>query len=78
MKKPIAMRQYRLTIVPYDNNARKICERLNDIWGHGVFRECRNDNEISHLGYLKWDDWESDIAKIQKDFPDIKIQVEID
>jgi hypothetical protein len=73
------MRQYRLAIMPYGNDAsRKICKRLNDIWGHGVFRECRNNDGIRHLGYLKWDDWESDIAAIQKDFADVEIQVEID
>jgi hypothetical protein len=72
-----SMKKYRLAIMPYDNNAREICERLNALWGHGVFRECRND-EIKHLGHLKWDDWESDIAKIQKDFPNVEIQVKID
>lgn len=80
-----SMKQYRLAIMPYDDNASrkicnasgKICGRLNALWGHGVFRECRND-EIKHLGRLKWDDWESDIAEIQKDFPNVKIQVKID
>jgi len=73
-----SMKQYRLAIMPYDDDAsRKICGRLNAIWGYGVFRECRND-DIKHLGHLKWDDWESDIAAIQKDFPNVKIQVKVD